>query len=68
MNTWVLILSLSIIGTDGRSGAGSSVQSVDGFTSVNACLAAGNQWLKQTKTLSNRRYFTVSARALCVKK
>lgn len=68
MHTWVLILTLSLIGQDYRTDGSVSVHSVDGFTSVQSCLAAGNQWLTQVKSLDNNTYTYLRARALCVQK
>lgn len=66
MNTWVLILSIAIGGSS-REGTSVSVHSVDGFTSLNSCLAAGNQWLKQTREFKFT-YTGPKRTALCVKK
>lgn len=68
MHTWVLILTVAMYGYGNSSqGSGVSVQSVDGFTSVNACLAAGNEWLRATKTI-DPPYTNLRARAICVQK
>ena len=56
MAEWILILTL--IGD--HYNAGHSVTSVPGFASREACIKAGNLWLKQAKTT-----ITVG-RALCV--
>lgn len=57
---WILVLTIV---TSHYSG-GSSVATVNGFTSEAACMAAADAWIKQTQALADNYSYK---RALCVK-
>lgn len=66
MYGWILILTVWTNDGDYKAArAAASIESVDGFTSREACLAAGNQWLKQIR---EAKYDRMMARAVCVQK
>lgn len=57
---YTLILTIVVF----SSQAGAAVESVPGFTSSQACLAAGNAWVQQAHEVKDRYG---AFRALCVK-
>lgn len=60
MATWVLILTLVF---DGYKAGGASLQTIEGFPSREACLAAGTAWLN-----SSPKARQVDKGAVCVPK
>ena len=59
MTTWILILTLFNYNSSRAEAMTSSVESVQGFKTQSACMAAANAWLKQ-----NTRFDHI--KALCV--
>lgn len=68
-STFVLLLVMSVISTTSGGGSGVHTEKIEGFTSRNACQAAGQQATRElAQTRQSTDYALMQARFSCIEK